>query len=209
MKEFLRKSWFRKKVSRQQQKLEKLPFEPGHEISNNLACATSKASDQPAHTRSLIRAFASRLSILWLLSYWLNTINFGVSKHNRRLRRLVRVYTCQNVKLLEISFHGSIFQNYVWTVTVYSKQTYHLLISFANNLNPDQTRHSVGLLPGTLMFYLKTFSKLIWKISEDENMHTYSACKRFISLEGACTFPGRHSALKVAAESEPTYHPHV
>ena len=37
---------------------------PVHEISNNVAYATSKASDQPAHTRSLIRAFASRLSIL-------------------------------------------------------------------------------------------------------------------------------------------------
>ena len=33
-------------------------------ISNNVVCATSKASDQPAHTRSLIRAFASRLNIL-------------------------------------------------------------------------------------------------------------------------------------------------
>ena len=39
-------------------------FEPVHEISNNVVCATSKASDQPAHMRSLIRAFASRLSIL-------------------------------------------------------------------------------------------------------------------------------------------------
>ena len=34
--------------------------EPRHEISNNVVCATSKASDQPAHTRSLIRAFAIR-----------------------------------------------------------------------------------------------------------------------------------------------------
>ena len=33
-------------------------IEPRHEISNNVVCATSKASDQPAHTRSLIRAFA-------------------------------------------------------------------------------------------------------------------------------------------------------
>ena len=39
-------------------------YEPVHEISNNVVCATSKASDQPAHMRSLIRAFASRLSIL-------------------------------------------------------------------------------------------------------------------------------------------------
>ena len=49
-------------------------IEPVHEISNHVVCATSKASDQPAHKRSLIRAFASRLSILWLLSYWLNSI---------------------------------------------------------------------------------------------------------------------------------------
>ena len=41
-----------------------LLYEPVHEISNNVVCATSKASDQPAHMRSLIRAFASRLSIL-------------------------------------------------------------------------------------------------------------------------------------------------
>ena len=39
-------------------------FEPVHEISNNVVLATSKASDQPAHTRSLIRAIASRLRIL-------------------------------------------------------------------------------------------------------------------------------------------------
>ena len=39
-------------------------IEPVDEISNNAVCATSKASDQPAHMRSLIRAFASRLRIL-------------------------------------------------------------------------------------------------------------------------------------------------
>ena len=38
--------------------------EPPHEISNNVVCATSKASDQPAHMRSLIGAIASRLNIL-------------------------------------------------------------------------------------------------------------------------------------------------
>ena len=44
-------------------------IEPKHEISKNVACATSTGSDQPAHTRSLIRAFASRLNILLVLSY--------------------------------------------------------------------------------------------------------------------------------------------
>ena len=41
-------------------------FEPRHEISNNVVCATSKASDQLAHTRNLIKAFASLLNVLWL-----------------------------------------------------------------------------------------------------------------------------------------------
>ena len=39
-------------------------IEPRHEISNNVVSVTSKASDQPAHTRSLIRVFARRLHIL-------------------------------------------------------------------------------------------------------------------------------------------------
>ena len=42
----------------------KIKYEPVHEVSNNVVPATSKASDQPAHTRSLIRAIASRLGIL-------------------------------------------------------------------------------------------------------------------------------------------------
>ena len=42
----------------------KLPYEPVLNYNNNVICATSKALDQPAHTRSLIRVFASRLSIL-------------------------------------------------------------------------------------------------------------------------------------------------
>ena len=33
--------------------------------------------------------------------------SFGVSKQKRRLHRFVRVYTCQNATLLEITFHGS------------------------------------------------------------------------------------------------------
>ena len=39
-------------------------IEPQHESSNIVVCAPSKGSDHPAHTRSLITAFASRLNIL-------------------------------------------------------------------------------------------------------------------------------------------------
>ena len=49
-----------------------------HEISSKVVCAASKGSDQPAHTRSLIRAFASRLNILWVLSYWPNNIESSI-----------------------------------------------------------------------------------------------------------------------------------
>ena len=41
--------------------------EPRHEIPNNVVCPTNKGSDQPAHTHSLIIAFASDLNILWVL----------------------------------------------------------------------------------------------------------------------------------------------
>ena len=44
-------------------------IEPRQESSNNVVCATSKALDQPAHMRSLIRAFACRLSFLLVSSY--------------------------------------------------------------------------------------------------------------------------------------------
>ena len=39
-------------------KLKTIKFEPVHEISNNVVCVTSNASDQPAHMRGLIRAIA-------------------------------------------------------------------------------------------------------------------------------------------------------
>ena len=39
-------------------------FEPPLGISNNVVCATSIGSDQPAHMHSLFRAFASRLNNL-------------------------------------------------------------------------------------------------------------------------------------------------
>ena len=39
-------------------------IEPRNDIYNNVACATSEGSGQPAHMRSLIKAFASCMNIL-------------------------------------------------------------------------------------------------------------------------------------------------
>ena len=47
-----------------QAKFENIVIEPVQNISNNVVCATSKSSDQPAHTCSLIRAYARRLNSL-------------------------------------------------------------------------------------------------------------------------------------------------
>ena len=46
-----------------------MTVEPVYEISNNVVCVTSKASDLPVHMHSLIRAFASRLNTIGVLSY--------------------------------------------------------------------------------------------------------------------------------------------
>ena len=59
--------------------------------------------------RSLIRAFASCLTNLWLLGYWLN--KYGVSQHNRSLYRLIWIDPGWN-ELLEIR-HCCLFLNYM------------------------------------------------------------------------------------------------
>ena len=41
-----------------------LSFEPAHDKTYNKTCATSEDSDQPAHSRSLIRVFADDKCLL-------------------------------------------------------------------------------------------------------------------------------------------------
>ena len=77
-------------------------FEPVHEISNNVVCATSKGSDQPAHMHSLIRAFARGLNILsvkLLTEHLLEVLSLKGGCTGSSESTLV--------KLLEISCHGS------------------------------------------------------------------------------------------------------
>ena len=82
-----------------------MSYKPRHEISNSVLCATRKASDQPAHMCSLIRAFAGRCIFYECLAT--DWTSFCISKLKRRLHRLFWVYTCQNATLLEITCHGS------------------------------------------------------------------------------------------------------
>ena len=60
-----------------------------------MVSATSKASDQPVHMCSLIRAFASRLNILWMSSYWLNEfLSFKGSYTGSSESTLVKIPHC-------------------------------------------------------------------------------------------------------------------
>ena len=43
-------------------------------------------------------------------AFFFQKLNMSVSKLNRRLPRLLRVYSCQNITLLEIKCHGSIIR---------------------------------------------------------------------------------------------------
>ena len=92
-------------------------IEPRHKVSNNVVCATSKRSDQPAHTRSLIRAFVRRLNILWQLSYWLNII--------------LGFYTWKEAAQVHLSLHLS---------------KYHIVGNHMSRLNYYYTRNYLGIL---------------------------------------------------------------
>ena len=48
--------------------------EPGHSISYKTACAPGKDSDQPAHSRSLIRDFAVLMQMVWILDFQTNAL---------------------------------------------------------------------------------------------------------------------------------------
>ena len=71
-------------------------YEPQHEIFHNLVCVTSKGSDQPAHRRSLIRAFASHLNILYLTAKETHNFQYPFNTRNRYqiLPKMIR--TCLN-----------------------------------------------------------------------------------------------------------------
>ena len=100
----------------------KIVYEPRHEISNNVVCATS------------IRAVWSEpFLVAWILLKFqaTNQTSSGISMLKRRLHRLVWVHTRRNATLLEITCCGSyivvrcmyIFTDYFTNVSIESNQT--------------------------------------------------------------------------------------
>ena len=89
-----------------------LDIEMQHEISNNVVCATSKGSDQPAHMRSLIRAFASHL-IKLLTEHYLEFQCFkgGCTESSESIH--VKMQNCwkSHVTALSVAFTPSLREN--------------------------------------------------------------------------------------------------
>ena len=70
-----------------------LYYETVHDISNNAVCATNKASDQPAHMRSLIRAFAGMIVKL-LTEYHLEFLSLKGGCRGSSESTLVKMSNC-------------------------------------------------------------------------------------------------------------------
>ena len=89
-------------------------YEPRHEISNNVVCATCKGSDQPVHMHSLIRAFASHLNNL--------TVKL-LTNHHLECLGLIGGYTdssCQNTTLLKITCWAQLLsKSYIYSNTIF------------------------------------------------------------------------------------------
>ena len=91
-----------------------------------------------------IRAvWSEHLLVAWVFyeCYATDWTPFGVSKLKRRLQRLLRVYTCQNVKFLEISCCGSGFFH-----SMMSQLTrLRYLLSYSFNMHAQLSRNARGL----------------------------------------------------------------
>ena len=96
--------------------------EPRHEISNNMVCATSKGSDQPAHTRSLIRVFAGRLNIFMSLKL--------LTEHHLEFLSLKEGCTCLSESTLDKMPH-------CWKSHVMAHLTQRYIIKFYLGCNGE------------------------------------------------------------------------
>ena len=67
-----------------------------------MVCAISEASDQPAHTRRLIKAFACRLNIIKLLTKQ----HLGFLSLTETAQARLSLFIYQNATLLEITCHA-------------------------------------------------------------------------------------------------------
>ena len=89
---------------------------------------------------------------------------FGVSKLKRRLQTLVRVYTCQNVKLLEISCHGSYLSTTHMLIWFLARTTLNSRLSSFEETQKHQQPHDSNQATSSL-FPRQRIVKLVRTLS--------------------------------------------
>ena len=87
--------------------------------------------------------------------------SFGVSMPKRWLQRIVWVYTCENVTLLEITCCGSFCFN-----SLPASEGFCLLLLFVNSLDPYQAQQNVGpdLDPNCLTLWWHSWKNFLKKL---------------------------------------------
>ena len=132
--------------------------EPRHEISINVVYETSNSSDQPVHTRSLIRAFASCLNILWLRPLTEHHLEFLSLKGGcKGLSESVHVkmphcWKSHVASIWSIKKHG---HQGAWLITVRKKNLLKPLIRIQNNLAEINTAWvTLYKTPGGMVSFL-------------------------------------------------------
>ena len=87
---------------------------------------------RPAKAQTSMRVrsvWSEPLLVAWIFyECWAtDRTSFGVTKLTRRLHRIIRVYTCQNTTLLEITCRGS--NKVFWWGGPYSNQYFNILLT--------------------------------------------------------------------------------
>ena len=100
-----------------------LIFEPQHDKTNKMACASSEDSDQPGHSPSLIRVFAVRMKKTWALNYplsaqrrlWSDWMDKPKTLQTGRMPRLIWVFAARShfvgFVMLRLSYEEFAFIN--------------------------------------------------------------------------------------------------
>ena len=104
--------------------------EPVHEISNNVVCATSKASDQPAHTRSLIKDCLSleySMIVKLLTEHHLEFLSLKWGCRGSSESAYVKMPHCWKSHVLaQSSFINTTSRRVSWRQPTFFKQSLHV-----------------------------------------------------------------------------------
>ena len=160
-------------------------------ISSNVVCATSKASDTPTLTQSLIRAFASRLFILCyslniIWSFKQETAQAGLSLHLSKCH-IFGNHMSRLILFTQFNHAPVFFSRYNFWLFPCQRLFCCLLITFADSLKPDQDQQNVPPdLDLNSLRRLKVFCEKFYfekKVNRGQQKHEKLPRKQWIKMQ--------------------------